>query len=47
MIGSDEGLIRDHGRKSKDNHQETILVVENLGNDRLVDVIFPSQKVNW
>ncbi len=44
MIGSDEGLIRDHGRKSKDNHQETILVVENLGNDRLVDVNFSVTK---
>ena len=44
MIGSDEGLIRDHGRKSKDNHKETILVVENLGNDRLVDVNFSVTK---
>ena len=44
MIGSSEGLIRDHGRKNKGDKNEVILVVEGLANDRLVNVNFSVTK---
>lgn len=40
MVGSNEGLVKDHAQKSKATHQETILVVENIANEQLVDVSF-------
>lgn len=44
MVGSNEGLLQDHARKTIEDHQETILVVENLSNDRLVNVKFSVRK---
>lgn len=44
IVGSNEGLIRDHTQTQIKNGQETILVVENLSNDRLVDVNFSVTK---